>query len=106
MATYQIAPPEKFNFSQPEEWPKWSRRLERFWQASGLTAKEDTSQINTLIYAMGDEADDILTSLKLTEAQKKKYDVVLQKFEGYFVKRRNPIIFREGEVQLAQTGGR
>ena len=43
---------------------------------------------------MGDEADDILTSLKLTEAQKKKYDVVLQKFEGYFVKRRNPIFER------------
>ena len=94
MATYQIAPPEKFNFSQPEEWPKWSRRFERFRQASGLTAKEETSQINTLIYAMGDEADDILTSLKLTEAQKKKYDVVLQKFEGYFVKRRNPIFER------------
>ena len=91
MATYQIAPPEKFNFSQPEEWPKWSRRFERFQQASGLTEKEETSQINTLIYAMGDKADDILTSLKLTEAQKRKYNVIRQKFEAYFVKRRNPI---------------
>ena len=91
MATYQIAPPEKFNFSQPEEWPKWSRRFERFQQASGLIVKEETSQINTLIYVMGAAADDILTSLKLTEAQKRKYDVVRQKFEAYFVKRRNPI---------------
>ena len=39
---------------------------------------------------MGDEADDILTSLKLTDAQK-KYETVRQKFEGYLVKRRNPI---------------
>ena len=67
MATYQIAPPEKLNVSQPE-WPKWNCRFERFRQASGLTEKEETSQINTLIYAIGDEAGDILTSLKLTEA--------------------------------------
>ena len=67
MATYQIAPLEKFDFSQPEEWPKWSCRFERFRQASDLTVKEETSQINTLVYAMGDEADDILTSLKLTK---------------------------------------
>ena len=52
---------------------------------------EETSQINTLIYAMGDKADNILTSLKLTEAQKRKYDVVRQKLEQCFVKRRNPI---------------
>ena len=71
---YQIAPPEKFNFSQPEEWQKWSRRFERFRQASGLTVKEETSQINTLIYAMGDEADDILTSLSLTNVSSKSQD--------------------------------
>ena len=67
---------------------KWSRRFKRFRQASGLTLKEETSQINTLIYAMCNEAYDILTSLKLTGAKKRKYDVVRQKFEGYFVKRR------------------
>ena len=60
----------------------------------GLTEKEETSQINILIYTMGDKAEDILTSLKLTEAQKKKYDVVKQKFEEYFVKRHNPIFKR------------
>ena len=92
MATYQIAPPEKLNFSQSEEWPKWSRRFERFRHAVGLIVKEETSKTNTLIYAMGAEADDILTSLNLTEAQKRKYDVVRQKFEGYFVKRCNPIL--------------
>ena len=58
---------------------------------SCLTMKEETIQINTLIYAMGVEADDILTSLKLMEAQKRKYNVVRQKFEVYFIKRRNPI---------------
>ena len=101
---YQITPPEQFNFSQSEEWPKWNRRFERFRQASGLTEKEETSQINTLIYAIGDEAD-ILTSLKLTEAQKSKYDVVRQKFEAYFVKRRNPIFERAKFNQHMQEEG-
>ena len=55
-------------------------------QASRLT-----SQINTLVYAMGDETDDILTSLNLNEAQERKYNVGRQKFDGYFIKRRNPI---------------
>ena len=64
MASFQIAPPEQFTFDQPEEWPKWIRRFERFRQASGLSAKEDPQQINTLIYCMGDAADGILTSLR------------------------------------------
>jgi len=83
MASYQIAPPEKFDFSQPEQWPKWSRRFERFRQASGLTAKDQESQVNTLVYAMGDEADDILCSMGLSEEDKKNYDTVKTKFEAH-----------------------
>ena len=56
MATYQIAPPEKFIFSQPDEWPKWIRRFERFWVASGFKAKSKETQVNTLVYSMGTEA--------------------------------------------------
>ena len=52
-----------------EEWPKWSRRFERFRQASGLAKEEEESQINTLIYAMGDQADDILNSFKQSTTQ-------------------------------------
>ena len=67
--------------------------------------KEETSQINTLIYAMGDEADDILTSLKLTEAQIRKYDIVRKKFEAYFVKRCNPIFEQAKFNQRKQEEG-
>ena len=58
-ATYQISQPEPFDFASPEEWPKWLRRFERFRQASGLTDKSEEAQVNTLIYCMGDRADDI-----------------------------------------------
>ena len=93
-ASYQVTPPEPCAFSRPAEWTKWSRRFESFRQASGLKDKGDEAQVNALIYSMGDEADGILRSFGLTEADSKKYDTVLAKFEAHFVKRRN-VIFSE-----------
>ena len=97
MTSFRVQLPEKFDFSRQEEWPKWSRRFKRFRQASGL-AKEEESQINTLIYAMGDQADDILNSFKLSTTQLKQYHTVKTKFDEHFVVRRN-VIFREDKVQ-------
>ena len=90
-ATYQVAPPEPFNFTHPEEWVRWIRRFERFRKASGLEEKAEEAQVNTLIYSMGDEADDILRSFHMSEADSKKYTEVRQKFDEHFVKRRNVI---------------
>ena len=89
--TYQVSPPETFNFSQPQEWPKWARRFERFRTASGLVAKEDVIQVNTLIYSMWDEADAILRSFHLSDEDTKNYTVVKEKFDHHFVKKRNVI---------------
>ena len=91
MATYQITAPENFNFNHPEEWPRWIRKFERFRLASGLSEKEEASQVNALIYTMGDDADDILGSLGLSEEDKGKYDVVKEKFQAHFVKNINVI---------------
>ena len=49
MTSFRVQLPEKFDFSRQAEWPKWSRRFERFRQASGLAKEEEESQINTLI---------------------------------------------------------
>ena len=87
MASFQISPPEKFDFSRPEEWPKWFRRFERFQVASNLTEKSE-------IYSMGHAADDILITLGLTAENKKKYKPVTEKFTDHFVKKRNTIFER------------
>ena len=105
MATYQIAPPEKFISSQPDEWPKWIRRFEQFRVASGLKAKSEKTQVNTLVYSMGTEADDILYSFDLMDAQKKEYATVVSSFEGYFVKKRNVIYERAKFNQRKQHEG-
>jgi hypothetical protein len=87
MASYQVLPPEPFTFSQLEEWAKWIRRFERFKTASGLDAKSENAQVNTLIYSMGDKADDILHSFNLSEADSKKYATVKAKFDSHFIKK-------------------
>ena len=93
-ATFQVPPPEPFDFTRPEGWEKWFRRFERFRTASGLVAKGEEVQVNTLIYAMGEEAEDILRSFALSEEDMKKYQPVTAKFEGHFVKKRNVIYER------------
>ena len=65
-ATFQVTIPEPFTFSRPEEWVKWSRRFERFRVVSGLAQRDEEVQVNTLIYAVGDQADDILHCFKLS----------------------------------------
>ena len=93
-ASYQIPAVENFDFSQPERWPSWIRRFERFRHASGIVGQSEESQVNTLIYSMGDKAEDILRSLDIPEADLKRYDKVKDKFEQYFVKRRNVVFER------------
>ena len=89
MAPFRLQLPEKFDFSRHDEWSKWSRRFERFRQVSGLVKEEEESQINTLIYAMGDQADNILNSFKLNSTQMKQNHTVKTKFDEHFVVRRN-----------------
>ena len=94
MASLTITPPEQFNFSCPDDWPKWIRRFDRFREASELATKSEERQVNTLIYTMGDKADDILASFALSDEDRKKYSTVKEKFDRYFVKKRNVIFER------------
>ena len=63
-------------------------------------------QINTLIYAMGHQAENILTPLKLTQDELKKDGTVKAKLDNYFVTRRNVIFegtkFNESNYESVQ----
>ena len=95
---YQVPPPEKFNF-KPEEWSRWIMHFERFWKATGLHQKDGESQVNTLIYSMVQEADDIVMLFGLTAEEAKQYNVVKGKFEVHFVVKRN-VIFERAKFNL------
>jgi len=88
-ATFNIQPPEPFDFSKPNDWTKWIRRFQRFRQASNLSASSEVHQVNTLIYCMGDNTDDILRGLKLSAADQQVYSKVRDGFESFFIVRKN-----------------
>ena len=96
---YQASPLEEFDFSKPTEWTKWIKRFERFRSASGLSKGDEESQLNALLYSMGSKRDGLTTD------NSKKYDVGKDKFDGYFVKRRNTIFEREKFHRRKQETG-
>ncbi|KAL1482580.1 hypothetical protein MTO96_033698 [Rhipicephalus appendiculatus] len=52
MASFVIQPPDAFNFSSPNEWPKWKELFERFRTSSGLCVKPEQHQVDALLYIM------------------------------------------------------
>ncbi|UYV77098.1 K02A2.6-like [Cordylochernes scorpioides] len=89
-----INPPEQFNFNNPNEWPNWIKRFERFRKASELKSKKEEEQVNALIYILGEKAEDALISFNLTDIQINNYETVVKKFEEHFIGKRNVIFER------------
>lgn len=105
MASLRLQPPSPFNFKEPETWPKWKRRFEQFRTASGLAKDEEEKQVSTLLYCLGEEAEDRLNSTDITTNDRKKYDAVLKKFDEFFAVRRNVIFERARFNQRSQLQG-
>ena len=96
MVSYQIPAIEAFDFSTPTERPNWIHRFEQCRNASGIAEKSEESQIDTLIYSMGDKADDILQPFNLSDEALKSCKTVKERFDTHFVRRRN-IIFKRAK---------
>ena len=100
-----LLPPEKFNFAHPDSWPQWIKRFERYRVASGLSDRDGPVPVSTLIYAMGEEAEEIFSSFELQEADSSNYSRVKDYFAKHFVKRHNPIYERARFNQRLQQQG-
>lgn len=94
MATFTIKPQDPFDSTKPQEWEKWIRRFERFRVASNMNESSKANQVNTFVYCMGDEADNVLRGLILTREQREQYEAVKQGFDRYFVPNKNVICER------------
>jgi hypothetical protein len=95
MATsISLKPPNAFNFRSPDEWPKWCKRFEQFRTASGLSKEDEVRQVSTLLYCLGEEAEDVLASANITEDDRKTYKTVLDKLDAFFQVRKNVIFER------------
>lgn len=105
MATLQLQPPEPFDFKSPDAWPKWKRRFQQYQDASGLSGEPDARQVSTLLYCLGEEANDVLASTNISDADKKRFDKVMEKFDEFFNVRHNVIFERARFNQRNQLPG-
>jgi len=89
--TIPLRPPEPFDFKKPDGWAKWKRRFEQFLSASGLDKEDETRQVSTLLYCLGEEAEGVLASTNISEEARKKYKDVMEKLDEHFRVHRNVI---------------
>ena len=94
MASIRLQPPEPFTFTKPDEWLRWKKRFEQFRVASGLNNEAEERQVNTLLYCLGEEADDVLASTDISNDARRKYDDVINKFDSFFKVCKNVIFER------------
>ena len=62
--------------------------------ASSLDKHEDERKISTLLYCLGDGANEVLTSTSIMAEERKLYEGVLAKLDEFFKVHRNVIYER------------
>ena len=81
-ANFNISPPAKFD-PKTDNWDHWIQRYELFEATTEHDGLSDKVRINTLIYVLGNNADDIYDSFKLS-GEDIQYANVKQKFKDHF----------------------
>ncbi|KAK8778559.1 hypothetical protein V5799_020100 [Amblyomma americanum] len=87
--------PGELHIRRPEDWKFWFTRCVRYRVISGLQKQDGETQVNTVIYATGRESEDVLASLRLTDAQKRDYDAASRAFTKHVVLRMNVMYDRD-----------
>ena len=94
MAILHLEVPGNFDFRSPDDWPRWKKRFEQFRLASGLAGEDEERQTSTLLYCLGEEAEDMLGLTNINEGEREQYSKVLEKFNNHFQIRHNLIFER------------
>jgi hypothetical protein len=84
-----VRPPAAFDFTKPAGWKEWYKRYTRYHSVAKLSKETDQIQIDTLLYVMGETAEEIFIQLTLSDDDKKKYSKVTEALDKYFQPRNN-----------------
>ena len=60
------------------------KRFETCRVASGLATKDEKTQVNMLVYLLGEKGDDIFMSFGLSNEESKNYENVTAQFHDHF----------------------
>ena len=89
----QTPPPTAFTF-QAADWPNWILRFEQFRSTSMLHMLPEDRQVQNLLYIMGEQANPIYASFKLSDTDKQNYQIVKDRFDAHFVAKKTKMYER------------
>lgn len=87
----RISNPLNFEGNLAENFRKFKQAFEIYMRAADKNEKSDDVKVAILLNIMGEEGVEIFNNLKLTEAEKKNYEKVMQQFELYMNPKKNII---------------
>ena len=100
-----LQPPTPFLLANSKEWPKWKQRFEQYRQASRLAEKGEERQVTTLLYCLGEDAEEVLDTTRISDKDRKKYQNVIDAFDKRFKVNKNIIYERAWFNQRSQLMG-
>ena len=74
MALVQLEPPVPIDFRNPKDWTRLKQRFDQFRTSSGLANDYAPKQTSTLVYCLGEEVESVLSSVGVTDNERKDYD--------------------------------
>ena len=105
-------PPDNFDFSRPAVGPTWRQRFLRYRTASKLATDSFEAQISALIYAMGEDAENIYSTFTIhrkrnpdADPPDTTFDDVVELFNRHFMPKVNVIHERAIFHQRVQGAG-
>ena len=73
-ANVSLKPSARFDFKLPNEWPQSRRRHQQYLTARGLDKENDAQKVGTMLYCLGEESDDVLTSTNISEHERENWN--------------------------------
>lgn len=77
------------NGNLPENWKSWRQKFENYLIASETDKKSEKVQCAQLLYYFGEEAINIYNTFSFKDGEQDKIKLLFQKFEEYFVPKKN-----------------
>lgn len=65
--------PKAFDFAHPSSWPAWRQCFARFRIATKLDKEDSDVQVNSLLYAMGKQAEPIFSTFTFSVEEENDY---------------------------------
>ena len=90
MATIRLEPPPPLDFTDLDSWTRWKKRFEQFRVASGHCNEDESQQVSTLLYCLGEGAEEVLRATAASlEKVKLWYCDAIETLEAYFRVKKN-----------------